>query len=80
MKQAIYSLIEKNDYKKSMEKLMLSYEQLKRSNYSVTSSKANSNERRDNADIIVLMYLFMALKSENLPDFKKISKQHFYNF
>ena len=42
MKQAIYSLIEKNDYNKSMEKLMLAYTQLKHANHSVSSSKANA--------------------------------------
>jgi hypothetical protein len=63
MKQAIYSLLTTNDYSKCMKKLEESYNQLKASSLVAQSSRMAIDERRDNADILALMYLSMCFKS-----------------
>jgi hypothetical protein len=80
MKQAIYSLLTSNDYGKCMKKLKEAYDQLKSNNYVAATSRMAADERRDNADILALMYLHMCFRSNQTGEFKKFSRAHFFSF
>ena len=78
MKAAFHSLIIRNDYKKSIERLNSSYLQLK--NTSVGQSFRALEEKRDNADILAFSILNMLILSEQLEKFIEFYRMHFSQF
>jgi hypothetical protein len=78
-KHGIYSSYTKPDYAKPLKYMKEAYNQLKQS-MGISSSRTTLEEKRDNADLIMIKILQMYIANGNPQGFIENYRSHFFTF